>query len=118
MSVSEKANPVATEMFEKMRKAFLEKVSDEDREKYMKFGERFYNSFDVNTGTPIQENNAGNPVICMEEALAYVVESLKSGLHPSRLTYDEAMIVKAGYGDQWYEKWGYTVQDIPSELLQ
>lgn len=111
------ANPVATEIFEKMRKAFLEKASEEDREKYLKFGERFYNSFDVDTGAPIQDET-GNPLICMEEALAYVVESLKSGLHPCHLTYDEAMIVKAGYGDQWYEKWGYTVEDIPSEWLQ
>jgi hypothetical protein len=115
----QEGNPVATEMFEKMRKSFLEKASEEDKEKYMKFGERFYNSFDVNTGSPIQQDDAsGNPTICMEEALAYVVESLKSGLHPSRLTYDEAMIVRAGYGEEWYEKWGYTKEDIPSELLQ
>jgi hypothetical protein len=48
----------------------------------------------------------------MEESLAYVVESLKSGLHPKYLTEDERTLVRAGYGDQWYEKWGYTSKDL------
>jgi hypothetical protein len=48
----------------------------------------------------------------MEESLAYVVESLKSGLHPKYLTEDEIMLLRAGYGDEWYQKWGYKKEDL------
>lgn len=105
-------NPVATEFFDKMRKSFLEKVSDEEKEKYQKFGEEFYNSFSVDTGHPTDDN-----CINMEESLAYVVESLKSGLHPRFLTFDEVMMVRAGYGEEWYKNWGYKREEIPEELL-
>lgn len=106
------SNPIATEFFNKMKSSFMEKVSEEEREKYRKFGEQFYNSFDVNNGNPI------NPTICMEESLAYVVESLKSGLHPKYLTLDEATLVRAGYGEEWYKKWGYEENEIPNEFMK
>lgn len=106
------SNPVATDFFEKMKKSFLEKVSDEEKEKYQKFGENFYKSFNLDTGAP----NYNDPTICMEEALAYVAESLKSGLHPKHLTFDEVTLLRAGYGDEWYKKWNYTLDDIPKEL--
>ena len=105
------SNPIATDFFEKMKKSFIEKVPEEERERYQKFGERFYNSFNVNTGSPFECD------ICMEESLAYVVESLKSGLHPKYLTIDEVTLLRAGYGDAWYTKWKYTQNDIPKELL-
>jgi len=101
----------ANEIFNRMKKTFLEKVSDEEKERYMKFGEKFYNSFDVNTGNPVIEQD--NKIeICMEESLAYVVESLKSGLHPKHLTEDEIAILRAGYGDHWFQKWGYEKKDV------
>ena len=43
----------------------------------------------------------------MEEAVSYVVESLKSGLHPKYLTEDEQVLLQAAYGDEWYKEWGY-----------
>lgn len=107
MSTTAEENPKAVAFFEQMKKSFLEKVSDEDRERYQKFGEQFYNSFDLEKGEPTDPGT-----ICMEESLAYVVESLKSGLHPKYLTEDERTLVQAGYGDQWYEKWGYTSRDL------
>jgi len=99
-------NPVANTIFEKMKKSFLDNAKEEDIEKYQKFGEKFYNSFDVNTGGPTPD------CINMEESLAYVVESLKSGLHPRYLSEDEVVLLRAGYGEQWYKKWGYTEGDL------
>jgi len=97
----------ANEMFDIMRKKMLEGLSEEDRERYARFGEKFYSSFDVETGTAKDLST-----ISMEESLAYVTESLKSGLHPSYLTEDEIMILRAGYGDEWYKKWSYTREDV------
>lgn len=109
-----KSNPVATDFFEKMKKTFLDNASQEEKDRYQKFGEKFYNQFNVDTGKP----NCMDPTICMEESLAYVVESLKSGLHPKHLTFDEATLLKAGYGDKWFEKWGYQEKEIPEEFLK
>ena len=89
----------AEEIFERMRKKLGENLSDEDKEKYLKFGEKFHSLFNAMT-TSSSSND-------MEESLSYVVESLKSGLHPKHLTEDEVAIVKAAYGDEWYKKWGY-----------
>jgi len=95
-------NNRAETMYEQMKHHFLDKLDEKEKEKYLKFGEKFYNSFNVDTGHPYDAHT-----ISMEESLAYVVESLKSGLHPKYLTEDEVMLVQAGYGDEWYKKWGY-----------
>ena len=95
------SNSLSENMYEKMKKTFLENMNEEDKEKYQKFGEKFYNSFNVETCQPYDNS------IHLEESLAYVVESLKSGLHPKYLTEDEKILVQAGYGDEWYKNWGY-----------
>jgi len=96
----------AEAMYDKMKHAFLDQLDEKEKEKYQKFGEKFYNSFNVNTGQPYDSST-----ISLEESLAYVVESLKSGLHPRCLTEDEVMLLRAGYGDDWYTKWGYDSLD-------
>jgi len=102
---------MANKFFEKMKKSFLDGATEEDKEKYQKFGEKFYNSFDVHTGNP------SDNTIFMEESLAYVVESLKSGLHPKYLTEDEIVLLQAGYGEDWYKKWGYKKNEIPDVAI-
>lgn len=92
---------MATEYFEQMKHSFLDKLSEEDKERYRKFGEEFYSSFDVETGQPY--TNA----VDLEEALAYTVESLKAGLHPHYLSQEERTLVQACYGETWYQTFGY-----------
>ena len=70
-------NKVSMEIFNNMKKKFLESLPDEEREAYQKFGEKFHSSFDVNNGTSVNLSE-----INMEESLAYVVQGLDSGLHP------------------------------------
>jgi len=89
-------------MYEKMKHSFLDQLDEKEKVKFQKFGEKFYNSFNVDTCQPYDTSS-----INLEESLAYVVESLKSGLHPKYLTEDEKMLVEAGYGKEWYKKWGY-----------
>jgi hypothetical protein len=43
----------------------------------------------------------------MEEALAYVVQGLDSGLHPKYITEDEDALLQAAYGEEWFKKWNY-----------
>jgi hypothetical protein len=82
-------------------------MSEEQIENMKILGEKFHESFDVTKGTIHDQNE-----INMEEALAYVVESMKSGIHPSFLSEDEKALLGAAYGECWYEKWGYTSKDL------
>ena len=95
-------NKVSMEIFNNMKKKFLESLPDEEREAYQKFGEKFHSSFDVNNGTSVNLSE-----INMEESLAYVVQGLDSGLHPKFITEDEDALLQAAYGDEWYKKWDY-----------
>lgn len=88
-------------------------LPEEEREKFQKIGERLYSSFDVHKGDVLPNQDSGS--IKLEESLAYVVESLKSGLHPRYLTYDEIHLLRAGYGDEWYTQWGYTKDDVDAD---
>jgi len=92
---------MANEYFNQMKHTFLDKLSEEEKQRYQKFGDQFYSSFDVETGHPFPQS------IDLEEALAYVVESLKSGLHPHYLSTEEKTLVQACYGDHWYERFGF-----------
>jgi hypothetical protein len=90
-------------------------LPDEQREKFQKIGEKLYSSFDLQKGQVLPGNDVES--IRLEEALAYVVESLKSGLHPKYLEYDEIHLLRSAYGERWFEKWGYSEKDIPEGLV-
>ena len=81
---------------------------------FQKIGKKLYNSFDTQKGELFVERPTSIP---LEESLAYVVESLKSGLHPKYLTYDEIHLLRSAYGEQWFKKWDYEVSDIPKEFV-
>lgn len=103
MTTTKKTN-TASSLFDEMRQSFIKNADPETVERLRKLGEKFHESLDI------REKFDPN-VYNMEEALAYVVESLKSGLHPSKLTDDEKTLLVAGYGDEWYRNWGYTKTD-------
>jgi hypothetical protein len=91
------------QLFASIRRNVEQGMSAEQIENMKVLGEKFHESFDVAKGTTHNLHE-----VKMEEALAYVVESLKSGIHPAYLNEDEKAILMAGYGEKWYEKWGYT----------
>jgi hypothetical protein len=98
------------QLFESIRKNVEKGMTEEQISNLKVLGEKFHESFDVTRGTTHDMNE-----ICMEEALAYVVESLKSGIHPAFLNEDEKAILQAGYGEKWYEQWGYTSDKLDGE---
>ena len=48
----------------------------------------------------------------MKDLTIKVVESLKSGLHPSMLEEDEIKVLEEVYGKEWYKKWNYEKEDL------
>jgi hypothetical protein len=84
----------------------LSSMSKEDIERYKKIGESMYKNIDYEKSEICQESSF------MDDAVAYIVESIKSGLHPSMLTKDEVNVLETVYGKEWYKKWDYVEEDL------
>ena len=85
----------------------LKAMSPEQRADYQKMGQymftehKFVDDHVINT----MDNTT------LEEA-SYIIEGLKSGMHPSYLEPNEIEILEDAYGKQWYKKFGYTKKDL------
>lgn len=87
-------------------------MTPEQLDEYQRIGEAMYNSVDFVNSEVI--NNPDNPIPgkalndCTPheiiEAVAYIVEAIKSGLHPDYLDESERDVCKAFYGDDWIDK--------------
>jgi len=87
----------------------LKSMSPSDLEHYKKLGESLYK--DLNFETSNIESKENIPPY-LSDALAYIVESIKSGLHPSMLDEDEKKVLEEIYGKEWYLKFDYTKEDL------
>lgn len=90
--------------FEAMKK----QLSQEDKDKYASIGKSMYEEIDYETSTHL------NLPSFLKDALIYIIEGIKSGLHPSMLTEDEINVLKEAYGSEWYTNFGFKKEDITS----
>jgi len=77
-------------------------LDPKQRKELEKRGEFMYNTVDF-------ENPESDIVT---EGVAYILSALKSGLHPRELTDIEKEVLRAELGDQWYLKFGYTIDQL------
>jgi len=92
-----------------VRKAFESQMSEEQLRDFRRLAEKFHQSFDIEA-QHTREHDIKQ--IALEECLAHVVESLKSGLHPRHTTEHERALVAACYGKKWYVRFGYTADEL------
>ena len=85
----------------------IKAMTPEQIEHYKQIGEQMYNSINFEE-TKI--NKAIPP--SMEEAVAYVVSGIKSGLHPNDLDINEISLLTDAYGKKWYEQFGYEAHEL------
>ena len=81
------------------------------REKYRQVGEHMYGNLNFKEKEVM--NDVAPP---FEEEAVYIGEGIKSGLHPSYLEENEKAVLQEVYGDKWYEKWGYTQEDVNADV--
>ena len=93
----------------KMRTMISKSLTEEQKEEYGRLAEKFHQSFDVSKQAPGDHNVKE---IALEECLAYLIESLKSGLHPQHMTKAERGLVESHYGDKWYEVFEYEREEL------
>lgn len=85
----------------------------EELEKYKKLGESMYADIDFPTSKVINNNEIDNNLPeHMVDAVIYLQEAIKSGLHPSMLSTDEKKFMNEIVGEKWYEDYGYTNEDL------
>jgi hypothetical protein len=83
-------------------------------EEYKKIGEYMYNTEmyrDVELNLKTQKKSTD------EEIAFYAYESLKSGLNPKELSQKEISCLKNLLGEKWYEKFDYTIDDVPKYIF-
>jgi hypothetical protein len=90
-----------------LAKAALSALSNDEKERYQKIGEELYGTIDFESSQP-KSSMSGD----MLDALAYIESQIISGLHPSMLETNEKELLKDAYGDTWFSKWNYTLEDL------
>ena len=104
--------PIDTLFNNPQAKAALASMSDEQKDHYKRLGECLFadNIFDQEDPRDYDDMPE-----FLKDAVAYIDEALKSGLHPRDLTKEDVKVLEETYGKQWYESWGYTKEDLKSE---
>ena len=90
-----------------MVRSALESMTPEQVESYKRIGKEMYGTIDFEKSEVL--SNLPPP---MAEALLYIEEGLKSGLHPVDLSKDEIALLVESYGKEWYKKWNWSEQDL------
>ena len=85
----------------------LKNMSKEDLENYKKIGEHMYNNINFEDNKVII--NLPPPI---EEAVAYIETAIKSGLLPNDLDEDEIFCLENAFGTKWYERYGWSREDV------
>jgi len=81
-------------------------LSASDLKRYEALGKSLYGKVNYKNGSVATDSPPE------AEALLYVEESLKSGLHPSMLEDEEKALLEHTYGKKWMSKWGYVKEDL------
>lgn len=93
-----------------MVKSAKQNMSPEDLDRYKKIGELMYRDVDFQTSKLNDEGDSFPPFVI--DAANYIVELLKSGIHPSMLEKEEIDVMNNVYGKEWYLKWNYVKEDL------
>lgn len=82
-------------------------MTPEQKKQYEQMGNHMYGAMDYETASSIIDQPA-----TMEEAAKYLIETVKSGMHPSFLNENEQKILEETLGKEWYKKYGYVEGDL------
>lgn len=83
-------------------------MSSEQKRRYLDLGNELFTSME-SANTP---RGGGADPNHIADAILYVTEQVKAGLHISMLDKDEKNLMVNVYGREWYKRWGYTARDV------
>jgi hypothetical protein len=85
----------------------VKNLTPEQVEHYKNIGKEMYGSIDFEKSKVLN-----NIPPYMDESLAYISSGLRSGILPKDLEKEEIAVLEECYGKEWYEKFGYTKDDL------
>ncbi len=83
-------------------------LTEEQKEEYKKIGEYMFTK--TNYQTLEMGSTLSDPT--EQDILFYATEALKSGGEPKDLSVKELQILSNVYGEKWYEKFGFTENEL------
>jgi len=90
-----------------MTRAALASMTPEQIQRYKNIGEEMYGTLDFESSKVL--NNVPPP---MREATAYLMDLVRSGLHPSMMSDNDKALLVESIGKDWYKRFGYVEQDL------
>jgi hypothetical protein len=84
----------------------IKSLKPEEYNKYKNIGKELYEKIDYNNIQILNNLNIET------NSAEYIIEGIKSGLHPSYLSQNEKNILVQTYGKEWYKKYNYDITDI------
>jgi hypothetical protein len=81
-------------------------LSPEEYMRYEKIGKELYETVDFNNNEILNNKKIDT------NDIDYIIEGIKSGLHPSMLSTEEKKQLNNIIGKNWFEKYGYKESDL------
>jgi len=92
-----------SELFDNpMTRAAMAALSEDEKEKYREWGEHMFGNIDFEDSKALK--NMPPPV---NNAVAYIVTAIKSGILQEDLQEDEKQLMQTVFGDDWHKKYYY-----------
>jgi hypothetical protein len=91
-----------------MSRAIMKSMSPEEIHQYKTIGEELYGNIDFEKSEVL--NNA--PPFISKDVIAYISSGIQSGLHPRDLDENEKAIMVESFGNDWFEKFGYSKEEM------
>lgn len=88
-------------------------LTPEQLNDYKKLGQSIYGNVNFVDSKIIGEYNKDIDV----DSVAYIEEGLKAGILPEDLEESEIQLLNDAYGNKWYEKYGFSRDEVPEPGL-
>lgn len=85
----------------------MKSMSVDDLAKYKEIGQHMYGSVNFTDSEIIKTLPAP-----MYEAVAFIEDQIRSGMHISMLEDNEKAVMQDAYSSNWYERYGYVEDDL------
>ena len=90
----------------------IKSMTPEQLKEYQQIGQYMYGTINFEDSKVINKLDPPLP-----ESVAYIEQGIKAGLMPCDLSEDEIVVLTTAYGEKWYERDGFTKNEVPEPGL-
>ena len=90
----------------------IKSMTPEQLKEYQQIGQYMYGTINFEDSKVINKLDAP-----LHESVAYIEQGIKAGLMPRDLSEDEIVVLTSAYGEKWYERYGFSKNEVPDQGL-